>query len=132
MDIELREAIEANREKTEAAIRDLSVLKTEFFGLKSSLAEKHDQNRRDIHSIRNELQSMTDRFTLKLERIGKDFNDKIDKIGIDFNGFCTTMTGAIHKIQLESARNKGYWLGIGGAAIVGLDLIKIAIEHFWK
>lgn len=121
MDAELREAIEVQRAKTETAIRDISVLRTEVDAIKTSLTEKHGQNRRDIHAIRNEMQLMADRFAAKLEQVGDKFMD-----------FSREITETIHEMQMASAKQKGIWLAVGGMATFGLEMIKLVIEHFWK
>lgn len=107
---DLRRAIEANRDKTETAIRSIDVLKAEMEALARTLQEKHEQNRKDIHALRNSIQSLMD----------------------EFYKFCNSITESIHRMQLTSARAKGYWLGVGAAATFIMEMGKILVEHIWK
>src|SRR5580700_6176248 len=103
---EIRKIAEQNRERIEAQNAELQVLKVQHQTIARSLEEKHAQNRKDIHGLRNQIQTTMDKFHATLLELG------------------TT----IHKMQLTSARAKGYWLGIGATVTFLLEIAKILIE----
>lgn len=108
MENELRRSTEQNRERIEAVNLEIQLLKAQHITLQLSLEEKHQQNRRDIHEVRNKMQEMTDKFLIALDAV---------KV-------------AIHGMQLTSAKAKGYWLGVGAAVTFVFEMAKIAIEHY--
>ena len=89
---------------------DVAVLKTEHRGIRQELNEKHAQNRKDIHSLRNVLQG------------------SMDKIGIEID----KVWAEIQNMKLEGARSKGFWIAMGGVATFALEMLKLLVEHFWK
>lgn len=42
--------------------------------LEEDFDDKHQQNRRDIHNVRGEMQTMTDRFSTKLDNVSHNLN----------------------------------------------------------
>jgi hypothetical protein len=89
---------------------DIEVLKTQHQGLAKSLEDKHQQNRKDMHNWRADLQKSLDMYYLEIKEIGR----------------------TIQNMQLTSARAKGYWLGVGAAFALLLHLAQLAVDHFAK
>lgn len=52
--------VESYRRELAKCTRDVAVLSAEVRQLNISLNEKHTQNRRDIHGVRNDMQEMSD------------------------------------------------------------------------
>lgn len=99
MDPELRDAIELNRAKTETLTAKVEVLYAGFASFKEDIREKHAQNRRDIHGLRDTMQTFVDKW---------------------------------HSMQISQAREKGYWLGVGGVCVALVEIGKLVLEHLWK
>lgn len=37
-----------------------------------------------------------------------------------------------HLMQIAQAKDKGYWLGVGGVCVVIAEIAKLVLEHYWK
>ncbi len=104
--------------------------------LRADLQEKHEQNRRDIHSIRNQQQSMV----LQLAHLEGQVEPLIDNgqpgLITKLSGKIDEVVAAVRSVMLAQATEDGkrsandWWRSLAAAIVVAL--IGALAAHFWK
>ncbi len=91
---------------------------TEKMGALTALqAANHNQNRSDIHDLRDGQQTMLDRLTEGLKEIADTINHRMSPV-----------EGRIHNLEIAWAKATGYVIGISAVGGVIFELARVMIE----
>lgn len=118
-DVALRKDTEENRRRIEVLAADMAVLKLQYSTLTEDLDEKHNQNRRDIHAVRNAVQSTTDKVFETLNELKDDLITQIheNKLSAAKEADVKELSNSLHSMQINSAKFMGKL--VGGAIVLG-------------
>jgi hypothetical protein len=141
---------EENRKRIEALTTEMSVLKNQYVALVQSFTEKdkalldnfnekHSQNRKDIHILRNDVQIVTNKMVIAIESVTTQVREYVDELKEDIHNMelkavtiNDPLKAELHRMELDSAKAKGKWLGIGVAASAVIEVARYVIPYVFK
>lgn len=132
-ELALRKDTEENRRRIEVLAADMAVLKLQYSTLTEDLDEKHNQNRRDIHAVRNAVQSTTDKVFETLGELKDDLIKQIHdtKLTAAKDADVKELSQSLHNMQVSNAKFMGKLVGgsiaLGALVSFGLRLLEYYI-----